>query len=169
MKQCPNCRNQINDDAVFCPVCGTSLDALHSFPEPYPPQQPMPSPPVYVPPVPKVDPYDHTKKFSEKDISDHKLFSMLVYLFDFVGIIIALIGAPNSEYTKFHIRQAMKYCVLEAILAILTALLCWTFIVPILALIAFIVLMVLKFVSFTQVCGGKAVEPVFVRNIKFLN
>lgn len=169
MKQCPNCRNQITDEAAFCPVCGTAIDAYHSFPEPYPPQQPITPPPVYVPPVPKENPYDHTKKFHDTDIIQHKLLCMLVYLFDFIGIIIALLAAKESEYTTFHIRQSMKYCVIEALLAAAAALLCWTFIVPILAMITLIVLMVLKFVSFTQVCGGKAVEPVLIRNLKFLN
>lgn len=168
MKQCPNCRNQISEEASFCPVCGTAIDAIHSFPEPYPPQQPVTPPPVYVPPVPKINPFDHTKEYLEKDIADHKLHCMLVYLFDFIGIIIALLAAKESEYTQFHIRQSLKFCVLEALLAALTVLLCWTYIVPILSLIALIVLLVIKFISFTQVCGGKAVEPVLIRNLKFL-
>lgn len=168
MKQCPNCKNQVADEASFCPVCGTSLDALHSFPEPYPPQQPVTPSPAYIPPVPKINPYDHTKVFSPTDIAENRLTCMMVYLFDFIGIIIALLFAKESEYTRFHVRQTMKFCILEGILTLLTLLLCWTFVVPILALVALIVLLVLKFVSFVQVCRGKAVEPVMIRSLRFL-
>lgn len=168
MKQCPNCRNQIADDAAFCPVCGTAVNAFHSFPEPYPPQQPVTPPPVYAPPVPKINPFDHTSKFSSRDIQEHRLACMLVYLLDFIGIIIALLDAKDSEYTRFHIRQSMKFCVLEILIGMISTVFCWTFIIPILGLICLFILLVLKFVSFTQVCNGKAVEPVIVRKLKFL-
>ena len=169
MKQCPNCRSQITEEAAFCPVCGTAIDAVHSFPEPYPPQQPVTPPPVYIPPTPKVNPFDHTVKFSVQDISEHKLTCMLVYLLDFAGIFLALLDCPDSPYARFHIRQSMKYTVLEILLAFAALVLCWTFVVPILALVALIVLLVLKCISFFQVCKGKAVEPAIVRNLKFLS
>ncbi len=169
MKQCPNCRNQIQDDAAFCPVCGTAVNAYHSFPEPYPPQSAYTPPPAYIPPMPKIDPYDHSTKFTAADVSTHKLLAMLVYLFDFIGIIIALLAAKESEYTAFHVRQGMKYCVVEALLALCAAIFCWTFLVPILAVIAMAVVLVLKFISFVQVCKGKSAEPAIIRSLKFLN
>ena len=163
MKICPNCRNQMADDALYCPVCGSAV-TINPAPAPSYMEQP-----VYVPPVPKADPYDHTEKFSKSDISDHKLLCMLVYLLDFFGMIIALLAAKESEYTAFHMRQSMKYTVLEALIGIATVMLSWTFIVPILALVAVIILMVLKLISFAQVCKGQAKEPAIVRSIKFLN
>lgn len=163
MKICPNCRNQMADDALYCPVCGAAV-----APNPAPAPSFM-EPPAYVPPVPKADPYDHTEKFSASDIADHKLLCMLVYLLDVVGLIIALLAAKESEYTAFHMRQSMKYTVLEALTGIAAALLSWTFIVPILALVAIIILMVLKLISFAQVCKGQAKEPAIIRSIKFLN
>ena len=168
MKQCPNCRSQITEEAAFCPVCGTAVNAVHSFPEPYPPQQPVTTPPVYIPPVPKVDPFDHTSKFAAHDISEHRLVCMLVYLLNFVGIILALLDCPDSPYARFHIRQSMKYTVLEILLSIAAFLLCWTIVVPVFALIALVVLMVLKISSFLQVCKGQAKEPAIVRSLKFL-
>jgi uncharacterized membrane protein len=174
MKHCPNCRNQIPEEAAFCPVCGTAINAFHSFPEPYPPQSAAPtlptySQPVYTPPVPKINPYDHTAKFDLRDVSEHKLYSLLCYLLDFIGIIIALLGAKESEYARFHIRQAMKFTVLEAFLGLTAGLLCWTVVVPVLALIALIVLLVVKLICIVNLCKGKSVEPVFVRKLKFLN
>ena len=168
MKECPNCRNQIPDDAAFCPVCGTAINAFHSFPEPYPPQQPISPPPVYTPPVPKINPYDHTSKFYTGDISANKLWCMVCYLMDVIGILIALMGAKDSDYTQFHIRQAVKFSIVEALLAFLALLLCWTFVVPILAAAALIVVMVLKFFAFLSVCKGKALEPALIRSMKFL-
>ena len=163
MKICPNCRNQMEDDALYCPVCGTAVTIT-----------PAPAPsymetPAYIAPVPKADPYDHTEKFSKADISDHKLLCMLVYLLDFFGMIIALLAAKESEYTAFHMRQSMKYTILEALIGIAAVLLGWTFIVPILAFIATIILVVLKLISFAQVCKGQAKEPSIIRSIKFLN
>lgn len=163
MKICPNCRNQMEDDALYCPVCGTAVTIT---PTPAPSYM---EPPAYVPPVPKVDPYDHTAEFSKADIADHKLLCMLVYLLDFFGMIIALLAAKESEYTAFHMRQSMKYTVLEALIGIATVLLSWTFIVPILALVAVIILVVLKLISFAQVCKGQAKEPAIIQSIKFLN
>lgn len=170
MKQCPNCRNEIPDEASFCPVCGTAINAFHSFPEPYPPQnqQYIPTPQPYIPAAPKVNPYDHSSKYQQEDISQNKLYCMLCYLLDFIGIIIALLGAKGSEYARFHIHQAMKFSVLEAVLGLLAVILCWTVVIPILAAVALIILLVLKFVAFINVCKGKAIEPGIIRSIKFL-
>lgn len=168
MSICPNCHNSITEDAVFCPVCGTSISSLHSFPEPYPPQQGTETHTVTVTQIKKEDPFDHTKIYYPGDVQANKVTCMLVYLLDFIGIIIGLLASPNSEFTKFHIKQSMKFCVVEACLAVASALLCWTMIVPVLAAVAFTVLYVVKIISFVDVCAGKAIEPYLIRHIKFL-
>lgn len=166
MKMCPNCHGQINDDAVFCPICGTAVDAIPTLPPR--PDATYSRPPEYAPPVPAFDPYDHTKEFEEADIAGNKLTCMLVYLLDFIGIIIALLAAKDSAYVNFHVRQAMKFTVVEVLLALVMGLLCWTVIVPILGAAALIVLLIIKFVSFVQVCGGNAKEPALIRSLSFL-
>lgn len=167
MKTCPNCRCQINDDAVFCPVCGTTVDTVPHFSTQYQPPQ-SEQPVVYTPPEPVFDPYDHTGEFEEADIRENKLVCMLVYLLDFTGIIIALLMNKSSGYVQFHVRQSIKFTVVEILLTLVTLLLCWTFVVPVLGAVALLVLLILKFVSFTQVCSGKAKEPVLIRSIGFL-
>lgn len=165
MKTCPNCRCQVNEEASFCPVCGTTLDSvplLVSTP------RTEPAEPAYIPPEPEFDPYDHSESFSEEDIQETKLACMLVYLLDFVGILIALLMHKNSPYVRFHIHQSMKFTVVEVLLSLVTVLLVWTVIVPVVGAVALVVLMVIKFVSFTQVCAGKAKEPVLIRSIPFL-
>lgn len=164
MKNCPNCHIQINDEAVFCPNCGASV-AGASQPQGQPNYQ---QPPVYSQPVPTFDPYDHTAEYDPKDISDNKVISMLVYLLGAVGIVIALLASSTSKYVGFHLRQALKFTVVEILLALITVVLCWTFIVPIAAGVCCCILFVLKVIAFFQICSGKAKEPAIIRSLGFL-
>ena len=179
MKTCPNCQQVMDDNLAFCMNCGTQLPAGQPAPAPQPIQTP-PVAPVQpqngpytgnVPPVQPMqipDPYDHTAEFSAKDISDNKVISMLVYLMGAIGIVIALLAANNSPYAAFHVRQALKFTVVSILLAIVTAVLCWTIIVPIVAGFAALALLVVKIICFFQICKGKAVEPLIIRSFSFL-
>ena len=133
MKICPKCQNQMDDNAVFCTSCGAQYTetAQQSTPVQEPQQTatnandnvntnsanntnngaPVPPPPPqpYVQPyAPAYDPNDHTAEFDPKDISDNKIYAMLGYLLGTGGIIIALLGAKDSPYAKFHVKQAIK-------------------------------------------------------------
>ncbi|MBE6552632.1 MAG: zinc-ribbon domain-containing protein [Ruminococcaceae bacterium] len=151
MKICPNCNNQLEDNAAFCNNCGFSFNAKQQSAQ-----------------FTASDPFDHTAEFDPKDISENKVISMLVYLLGPIGIIIALLASSTSAYAAFHVRQALKFTVVEILVAICTALLCWTCIVPVAAGILYIVLFVLKIVSFFQICKGQAKEPALIRDLKFL-
>lgn len=153
MKYCPNCGMQLEDDAAFCQKCGASLAGG----QPYAPATAAP-----------VDPYDHTATFDAKDISDHKVFAMLGYLLGTVGIIIALLASRASEYTMFHVRQALKFTVVEVLMLICAGVLFWTFVVPIAYAGMTVFLTVVKIICFFQICAGKAKEPIFIRSLKFL-
>lgn len=169
MKNCPNCRNQVNDSATFCPVCGTTLDAIGHIEIPQfhkEPAAPLPSA-VPVQEVPKA--WDHTQNFCKSDIAENKLLCMSVYLLGAVGIIIGLLMSPKSEFTRFHVRQSLKFIILEALILLFSAILCWTFIVPILGMIALLVLLIAKILCFVDVCRGKAVESSVLQYIKFLS
>ncbi len=165
MKICPNCNTQHDDSAVFCMNCGTNFTSQ--------PQQNYNNAQTYqVPPqvnyAPTFDPYDHTAEFDAKDISENKVVAMLVYLLGSLGIVIALLASNTSPYVAFHVRQALKFTVVTILSTIVSALLCWTFIVPIAYGILMIVLFVVKFICFFQICSGKAKEPAVIRNLKFL-
>lgn len=191
MKTCPNCQQQMDDNLAFCMNCGTQLPAGQPVPAPQPVPTPPPVAPVTPPPgaqfnnqvppqngpygniqpgqpAPVFDPYDHTAEFTTKDISDNKVISMLVYLMGAIGIVIALLAANSSPYAAFHVRQALKFTVVNILLSIAAAVLCWTFIVPIAAGIAALVLLVIKIICFFQICKGKAVEPYIIRSLTFL-
>lgn len=191
MKICPNCQQQMDDNLAFCMNCGTQLPAGQPAPAPQPVPTPPPTAPVTPPPAaqfnnqvppqngpygnvppvqngPVFDPYDHTAEFDAKDISDNKVISMLVYLMGAIGIVIALLAANSSPYAAFHVRQALKFTVVNILLGIAAAVLCWTFIVPIVAGIAALALLVVKIICFFQICKGKAVEPYIIRSLTFL-
>lgn len=162
MKNCPVCNNAIDDNATFCPICGSAQNNGAAPNNGFAPQG------GYQAPAPVVDPYDHTAEFDAKDISDNKVISMLVYLMGAIGIVIALLASNTSPYAAFHVRQALKFTVVEILATIVTALLCWTFIVPIAYGIFAVVLLVIKFICFFQVCSGKAKEPAIIRSLGFL-
>ncbi len=159
MKICPNCQAQLPDDSNFCTTCGTQFAPQGA---PVPPQNQQYYNNYYQ------DPADHTSEFDPKDISDNKVFAMLVYLMGWIGIIIALLASNNSPYAAFHVRQALKFTVLETLLGLCTLLLFWTVIVPIATGICMAILFVVKIICFFQICAGKAKEPAIVRSFGFL-
>lgn len=160
MKICTKCNQPLDDNATYCYKCGTQFnDGQQSAPN-Y--NQPVNNQYVYY------DPYDHTGEFDPQDISENKVISMLVYLMGAIGIVIALLASNTSKYAAFHVRQALKFTVIEILSAIVTLLLCWTVIVPIAYGIFILVLTVIKFICFFQICAGKAKEPAIIRSFGFL-
>ena len=162
MKICHCCTAQLEDDALFCRNCGAPQNDESKLP--------VQSPPAYQPPAqPKKDPFDHTEEFDPADIASGKLWAMCVYLLDIAGIFLVLLGAKESPYAMFHLRQGLKFTVVEMLLGIAAALLFWTFLVPIAAGVALAALLVIKAICFIQVCQGKAKDAVIIRGLKFLN
>ncbi len=113
-------------------------------------------------------PYDHTAEFSAKDVSDNKVIAMMLYLTSFLGVFVALLASPDSPYLKFHVRQAIKFIVVDTLAGLIGVVLCFTFIVPVLAGIFVFVMWICKIITFFSICGGKSVEPVIIRNMGFL-
>lgn len=127
------------------------------------------APAAYPPPYQVQDPFDHTEEFSAEDISDNKIYAMLPYLLSFFGVIISVLAAKESEYVKFHIKQALKLNICAIILSVFSAVLFWTFIVPAAAGVCLLIIEVLTVIAFIQVCKGKAKEPAIIKKIKFFN
>lgn len=143
MAFCSNCGAELPEGAVSCPKCEAVLKVVNE--------------------------YDHTAEFDAKDISDNKAFALAIYAFDVLGLFFGALLAKNSEYLKFHLREAVKIEVVAMVAALVGALLCWTFIVPIAAGILVLILFVLKIIAFVQVCQGKAKEPWLIRSIGALH
>jgi uncharacterized membrane protein len=121
-----------------------------------------------MPQQPYIDPKDHTGEFNPKDISDNKVMAMLTYLLGVVGIIVALLAAKESPYTNFHVRQAAKITVVDALVILVTVVLGWTIIVGIAGVVCEVILLVVRIISFCQVCCGKAKEPAIISSFGFL-
>ncbi|MBQ8057193.1 MAG: zinc ribbon domain-containing protein [Ruminococcus sp.] len=174
MKVCPNCKNNIDDASVFCAVCGANVTAPQPEPQPNV-EYAQPIPPQGVPyynaaqPQPNVDPYDHTSEFDSQDIAENKLMAMLIYLLGIVGVAIALLSKNDSKYLNFHIRQGIKFVVVEAIVSLVTAVLCWTCIVPVVGGVFLLALAIVQIIAFVDVYNGKVKDAPIIRSFKFLD
>lgn len=180
---CPKCGSKMPDDSTFCTRCGASLhtgtqENQNSQGTPYGYGNPQGNNGAYYgnPQMnngmpygqPYVDPKDHSAEFDGKDIADHKLFAMLPYLLGIFGTIVALLVAKDSPYVGFHVREGIRILVSEVLLGLITVVLCWTVVVPIAAAVCFIILLVVRIISFVNVCNGKAKEAAIVSNFGFL-
>lgn len=192
---CPKCGSEVTDGSAFCTKCGAAMGAneqqAYTQPENGMPQGNQQANAQFnaqgnpqmnnqgfqqnyaggMPPygAPYADPKDHTAEFNPQDISDHKVFAMLPYLLGTIGIIIALLAAKDSNYIMFHVREALKLTVCTVLVGIITAVLCWTVIVPIAGGVCAIILLVVKIICFFQVCYGKAKEAAIVSSFGFLH
>jgi len=144
---CSRCGSEIQEGKSFCGNCGASVNGN-------------------IPPY--VDPYDHTEEFEKSDVSENKVYCMLPYLMGILGSVATVFLAKDSAYAKFHIKESVKLAVVETLLGLISALLCWTIIIPILGGICVIILFVLRIICFFQVCGGKAKEVAIIRSLGFL-
>lgn len=149
MAYCKNCGAHIPDDAGFCGECGTPVSGGVSVPR-------------------YTDVYDHTAEFDSEDISSNKVVAMAAYVLGMVGIVIALLAAPNSKYAAFHSRQALKLSVTSTLLLFLITVLGWTIIVLIAGAVCILILFVVRIICFFQVCSGKAKEAPIIRSLGFL-
>ena len=168
MTFCTSCGNQLDEGALFCNNCGAALGEEPQA-QSFQPQQPAYQPPVYQP-QPIVLPHDHTAEFTQEDVSENKLYAMLIYLLGIAGIVVALIAGKESPYLAFHVKQGLKITVVTAAAAVITAVTAWLFgITAVLFSIFAVVFAVIKFICFLDVCKGKSVEPAIVRDFKFLS
>ena len=117
---------------------------------------------------PYVDPTDHTNEFSHQDISDNKVFAIMVYIMGIAGVIVGLLASKDSKYLQFHIRQSLKITVCATLLGIICAVLFWTVIIPLACSVCYIILFVLRIIAFFQVCSGKSKEPGIISSLGFL-
>ena len=143
MAFCSNCGAELSEGATSCSNCGAVLKVVSEF--------------------------DHTAEFDAKDISDNKVYALCVYAFDLLGILLGAILAKDSEYLKFHLREAMKFEIVEFIMVLAASLLCWTIIIPVVAAVFCIIVFVLKIIAFVQVCKGEAKDPWMIRSIGALH
>lgn len=120
------------------------------------------TPAQIAPPVPT----DFTNTFDAEEVGKNKIFATASYLLGFVGIIIALLAAKDSDYVRFHVRESMKIQVLYALLGLVSVLLCWTIIIPILGCIAIVVLGVIEIICMVRTMMGQSKKVPLIGNWK---
>ncbi len=147
MAFCPKCGAQVEDGATFCPKCGAALGGAAAADNAQ---------------------FDHTGEFAAEDVSNNKCYALLPYLLGIVGILVTALISKDSPYVQFHLRQAIKFTVVNSLVAICAVALVWTIIVPIAAGICAMIIFVLRIITVFQIFGGKAVEPAIIRNLAFL-
>lgn len=150
MAFCEKCGAQIPENGTFCAACGAPV-AAQAQPTRIPEQ-----------------PADHTAEFDPEDVSQNKVIAMAAYILGTVGIIIALLAAPQSKYAAFHSRQALKFDIVSTLLLIVSAVLAFTFIVPIAGAVCIAILFVVRIICFFQVCSGKAKDAAIIGKLPFL-
>lgn len=118
-------------------------------------------------------PTDFTHTFDSEEVAKNKVFATGSYLLGFIGIVIALLAAKDSEYVKFHVRESMKIQVLCALLGLASVLLClasvllcWTIIIPILGCIAIAVLGVIEIICMVRAMMGQSKKVPLIGNWK---
>lgn len=114
------------------------------------------------------DEFDKTELFSEEDVKNNRLFAVLIYLTGAVGIIISMIYDKNSPYLSFHRNEGIKIAITEALILLVSLLLFWTFIIPVLGTAALITLNVIKLISASWTLKGQSKEALILRNINIL-
>lgn len=148
MKFCPECGAELAEGVTVCEKCGSPVNGA-------------------VAPV-VIKAYDHTAEFDAEDIENNKIFALLGYILGFIGLIITFLAAKDSPYAMFHAKQAIKIEVTALLAALVLAVLWWTCIVTIAAIIFLCMLFVIDIIAMFQVFCGKAKEPWLVRSLKFL-
>lgn len=165
MKNCPRCNAQMEDNAVFCQNCGFSTAQQ---PEPQPQQQQYNQ--YAAAPMPAVNPYDHTAEFSAEDVSENKLLAAVIYVSSILGIIVALIAQSSrkSKYLDFHIKQGLKSFVVMFFLGVIGAVLSWTCIFPIAAVVCEVIVLVCNYICLFKSLANKSIEIPIIRSLGFL-
>lgn len=118
---------------------------------------------------PEKSPWDKTELFSAEEVKGYRLTAVLIYLLGIFGIILALVTDKSSSYLKFHIAEGLKITVVTAALAVISVLLAFTFIVPVLCAAGLAVCTVINLISAYKTLKGKSENAVIIREFKILN
>jgi len=135
MKYCPHCGAEIADDVRFCPTCGKETAVV----------------------VTNTDP-----QFDPQDIADNRIMAMLGYLS--MGVL-PMLGCRNSAFAMHHVNQALWIFIGSMLCSLAAGILAFTFIIPILAGIALIVLFVFEIIGIVRALKGSGKYLPFIEKL----
>ncbi|MBP3901534.1 MAG: zinc ribbon domain-containing protein [Blautia sp.] len=103
--RCWNCNHVYDESWGVCPNCGNT--------EATKPIMRGPIQDDYT--TRHVTGFDHTAEFKRSEAARERPYALLAYLLGLPGILIASIG-QKSAYVRFHVRQSLKYSILEMLM-----------------------------------------------------
>lgn len=165
MSYCRKCGKPVNESDSFCASCGEkiengSADAFYKAGEKFAEANNTP---------------DTTESFDENDIKDNKVLAVFAYLG--ILVLIPILAAPKSKFSKFHANQGLVLLIAEvifftasAIVSTILGLLLGFIGVAISYLLTLIGLVfpVLTVIGIINVINGKAKELPVIGGIKIL-
>ena len=93
--RCSNCGNEIPDDALFCPECGTKVAQPESPPQPTPAPQPQPTPAPQPIPAPQPQPGPEKKPGGSRRTV--LIFAVIFVVAAAVGFGVRVLGSRDAE------------------------------------------------------------------------
>lgn len=114
-------------------------------------------------------PWDKTDLFPKDEAQEYRLTAVLIYLLGIFGIILALCTDKSSRYLKFHIDEEIKITVVTAGLTLISVLLSFTFIVPVLSAAGIVLCSAINLICAYKTLKGRSENAVIIRNLTILN
>lgn len=181
MAFCGQCGTQIQDDARFCPVCGT-VQGQQAAVQSAPPEQSQQSSYQQYQQQAYQQPYQQpvqSERTYEPDGDPHTLAVGAISLLSYAGILffVPLVAAKDSRFARFHAGQGLNVLlsyialmiggmILGAIFAMIAPAL--AVIVGVLVWLAYIFLFVLTIIGIVNVCKGEMKPLPVIGNIKII-
>ena len=97
MAFCPKCGKQLEENTTVCPSCNAQEEQSATTEN----TQGTSSQPNVLQKLNNTS--DTTSEYDAKDIADNKLMALLSYLS--ILVLVPMFAAPNSKFTRFHVKQ----------------------------------------------------------------
>ncbi len=175
MAICSKCGAQIDDNATFCPQCGTQVGAADNNTTRANNNSTGNASEKVNAAVDTVkdkltNTKDHTAEFDQADIDANKGMAILAYLA--ILVLVPIFAAKESKYAKFHSNQGIILCIIGIVFNVICKILCA---IPLIRIIGYIVwavggiaLFIVWLLAIINVVNGKAKELPFVGGIEIL-
>lgn len=165
MAFCKNCGNKLDDDAIFCPQCGTKAasasESTNASSEQTTQNTQNAQSNDFSDKFDKImDTPDTTANFDTKDIEENKILALVSYLS--LLFLIPYFVAPKSRFTRFHVNQGAILFIISFIPTMVFSLLSQIpFVGALFAIcnwVVNIVALVFAILGIINACSGKAKE-----------
>lgn len=155
MATCVKCSNVFEDNAAFCPQCGTAVNFTHTD------QQGSATDTAAEKFAKLNDTADTTSQYDPQDIEKNKVMALLAYII----FLIPLLAAKDSPFARFHANQGLVLFIAAVLVSAVAAI---PIIGWILAPIAAVAITIMSILGIVNAVGGKAKELPLIGKFKIL-